>query len=498
METKIKNLLLLSPAFIALLLISFSFSPILNLVYGIIRDLYGGISLGKTILIFLFFMVNPIISIAFIKSGLSRKIQRKDKIFLCVFILIAVIGFWAGLQMFNDFSVQFKSKGPFATILPNPVVNWEASRLTHNHFPKISIYYLENITGINLGNKFDDGKPWYELFPNADAWAAFFSAVLALLLIFGTLHLNSRAHKIKAFDYLLFLAAEIGFIIHIIDGGIASGLDTITAFFFLLYISRTAIKFKDKRIEFIFPLLSLSFLIYPAILFGFELEANVIATPVILSLGLLYYFFKSIKAGILEFKWFNALLFLLLLLSLYLTQINVINFGYGRSVSDLSKEQLPSSAAEGGGLYVYGLPREMTLQEFNSAIKNYGEIIESDKVGWVAYARIKPFRPFRTGELQDYFNKKFPSETYLYVEENIPLNQVNSFTIYWFEDVNSQKFLGNQFLGISVESIKDNLKDKTTDIIIKAKTDQTWQMLSILTEIREKGFNGKILLAKKS
>ena len=187
---------------------------------------------------------------------------------------------------------------------------------------------------------------------------------------------------------------------------------------------------------------------------------------------------------------------MLLLLSLHFTQINVINFGYGRTVMDVSQEQLPLSTESGGGIFVYGLPEKMSLQEFNSEIEKFGLIIESDKVGWVAYARIKLSRSFRTGEIEDYFTQKFPSETYLYVEENIPANQVNSFKIYWFEDVNPQKFLDKNFLGITIESIKDNPKEKTTQIIIRSKTDLSWQMLSILTEIREKGFNGKLMLSK--
>jgi len=493
-----KQLLILSAIFIVIALISFSSNSLLSLAHGFIQNLYGGNSLGKMILMFFWVIVNPLITIAFIKLRLIKRIEKHDRKFLYFFVLLAVIGFFAGMQMYNDFSIQFKSIGPYASMLPMPSTNWEASKLSHNHFPKISIYSMEKATGINLGNKFDDGKPWYELFPNAGLWGAMFSIIIILLIIFGTLHLNSKAQKIRPFDYIVFLAAEIGFIINIIDGGIGSSLVTITVFFFLLYLSRNYFKFKDKIISFVFPLLSLAFVMYPSVLFGFENGSDIITAPIILSFGLLYYFIKSFNEGKLKFKWYNILLFLLLLQSLYFAQVNVINLGFGRTVMDLSNEQIPLAAEQGGGIFIYGLPEKMLLQEFNNEIEKFGSVIESDKVGWVAYARIKPSRPFRTGEIEDYFTKKYPAESYLYVEENIPVDHVNSFIIYWFEDVNSQNFLGKKFLGMTVEGVKDNAKDKTSEIIIKSKTDQAWQMLSILTEIREKGFNGKILISKKS
>lgn len=499
MEKRTRSFLILAIVSAVLLLLFFVNELIHCIIYAITRELIGGLSDAKTILLLAWFIVNPLISILFLNSSLPKKILKYRDLFLKVFILSIVAGFLLSAVQYTYFSISFNSYGPFAALtMEEGYINWEASNALHNHFPKTAIYFIEKTLGFTIGNQFDDGKPLYIIFPNPDPWAIGFIILASIILVSGLLHINSQVKKINLFDYILFLLAFIAITVNVIDGGIGSSTAFVPFFFLFLYISRNYFSLKNKTLQALLPLLFLSlFFLSFTLLIQADLIHETLSLPFALFIAVPFYFHELKKQKQLNFSWLNTALVILFLISSYFALMNLSNFAFGREITDLRHYASFQDSFKGGGIFFYGLPREMSLQQLNSELAPYGEIIESYKIGWIGYARIVPFKPFRTGELENRLIKKLNPSTYLFAVENVPLPQRETLVIHWFESVDSTEFLRDEFLGIKVIERKELKEENKTEITIESKIDLPWQMLSVLTEIRENGFKGKLLVSLK-
>lgn len=496
-----KKELLYFSAFTALIaLLSVLSNFFMLLVHGFSQTVFEGNSNGKTFLMLSWFFLMPLISFAFLKLKLAEKIKLHSKKFLTVFLVFAVLGYSLGLLQFVLISAEFSSLGPFATITEQgSVMNWEASKLTHNHFPKASLFALNSFLGFNSNGNFDDGFPWYSFIPNANLWALIYLLVELVILLSGILFINSKINKTSFFDFLVFSAGFLAVIISVLDGGIASGAAMMAVFFLAVYFSRNYLKTENHIIATLFPLLFIGFIGFADVMLPVEIGNNFYASSIILFFGLLYYFFSEKKLGKLNFSVLNAILGLLLISSFAVSAAEYLDFSFGREIQPIYSALTLQQKDSGGGLFVYGMPVNLSKQAVDSEVQAFGKIIKSDKAGWSYYALIQPEKNFRTGELEKTLKEKFSEGSYLFVEEVTPTKTVNSYKILWFsEDINSSDFLRTEFLGSKIIDRKDFSEKKLTEIVVEEKMPYIWEMTAILSEIRSNGFKGKILLIKNS
>ena len=66
--------------------------------------------------------------------------------------------------------------------------------------------------------------------------------------------------------------------------------------------------------------------------------------------------------------------------------------------------------------------------------------------------------------------------------------------MYWGRETNSKKYIRDRFADMKV--LRRIEKGEETVLIVEARTGPTWQLLSVLTEIKENGYKGKVLVAK--
>jgi len=497
---KQKHLLYFS-AFVAVIaLFSLLSDFILLLVHGFSRSVFEGYSTGKTILMLSWFFFLPLLSFVFLKFNLSEKIKSYSKKLLLVFLIACFVGYGLGALQFSLFSFDYDSLGPFATITENgEVMNWEASKIAHNHFPKASLYFLTSSLGLDFKGRFDDGFPWYSFIPDADVWAVLYLLIELVILISGILFINSKIKDISFFDYLVFLAGLLAVIISVLDGGIGSGAAMMVIFFFTLFFSRNYLKTENHVFATLLPLLVIGFVGFADVVLPFEIGNLYYASSYILFFGLIYYFLTEKKMNKLKWNSLNLVLALIFVVSIFISAAQYLDFSFGREIQPSYLIYDFEDKSKGAGVFVYGLPSELDKEKVDLEVSKFGEIIESDKANWSYYALIHPKRNFRTGDLEVLLQKKFSNGSYLYVEQASPLKKIMAYKILWFtENIDSNKLLRDEFLASRIIQRTDNFEENSTEIIVEQKVDYIWQMNSILSEIRSNGFKGKILLIKKS
>ena len=498
MEKQEKAFLALFFAFLIITIANLSNETALKAAHALTRHFFGGLSTGKLLVILAVFTIMPLLCLAALKTKVCKVLEKKQKLFLAGFATASIILLIVGFLQFNYFSQEFKSNGPFATLLKEGAYeNWEASKLSHNHFPKITLYFLEKNLGINTGSLYDDGKPLFLVFPNAELWSIAFLLVLLAMIAFGLLHAFSVCEKIKVFDFVVFTTGFLSLIINGIDGGVGSSIIMIGVFLLVLYWFRNYFKI-ENRFRNLLPIAFFGLLLVLLVgVFSIDITNEVFAIPMVITIGLLYYLGKEFKEKKLKTSLpLNFLLALVLLISLNNVCINLNVFYNGKWVVDFSKDPtVRLNLQEGDGLFIYGIPENASEQEIESGIGKFGKILEFDRVGWTAYARILPFKPFQSGELENSLIKKLKPEHYFYVEENVLLTNSADFKLYLLQN-EKPVVLDSEFLGIKV--LKQEFDDKTNSISIsiKGKYELTWEMLAILTEAQSKGLTKQALLVK--
>lgn len=494
-----KNLLYFS-AFVAVIaLLSILSDFFLLLVHGVSQAVFEGNSTGKTIVMLLWFFLLPLISFAFLKFNLVEKIKPYSKKFLKIFLLFAFLGFALDLIQFTLIAAEFSSLGPFATMSEkNGVLNWQASKLSHNHFPKASLYFLEKSLGLNFGGGYDDGFPWYSFIPNADLWAVLYLVVELIVFFSALLYINSKLKEISFFDFLVFLSGFLAVLISILDGGVASGAAMMAIFFLALFLSKNYLKIENHAVATLLPLMVIGFIGFADVVLPIEIGNNFYASSMILFFGLSYYFFTEKKLNKLSFNPLNLILALIFLASIVMSATQFMDFSFGREIQPNYLINAFKETDSGAGLYVYGLPENLEKEKIDQQINQFGKIVESDKSSWAYYGLINPTKNFRTAEVESLLQKKFNSNSYLYVEQVSVSKELISYKILWFQEVDSDDFLRDEFLASKILYKKDNLKDNSTELVIEERIPYLWEMNSILSEIRSNGFEGKVLVIKKS
>lgn len=491
MEATERNLLLMSAVFLIALILGLLIEPFRNLLHGIIQNAFGGYSPGKMILIFSWLAAVPLIAICARRAGMHSRISKHGLLFLKVFAVFCVFGYALGLLQFNLYATQFNALGPFATMISEGnYTNWEASKLSHNHFPKLTLYAIEKALGLDFGNKFDDGRPWFALYPQAWAFALAFALILIVAISSGILHLISRLQKICLFDFVVFELAVISSAITILDGGIASSYAIFAIFLFVLYYLRNYLKESGKQAMHLLALFATAFvfIIISALVMGLS---DIFVLPTMLLIGIAYYFYKSLREKTLALNLWNSALAIVLVVSAGVAATNMANLGFG--------SQLTADADGISIIFIYGLPVDVNEQQLQGILGQFGEVEQLSKTHWAAYAEIKAKAGARTKEIEKALAESLEPSGYLYVEDVFPITRISIYKIHWLgglENSDANEFLENEFLGNKIIEIQHNAQENTTTIALKSELETNWQMLSILTEIRSRGYEGKLMVAR--
>jgi hypothetical protein len=500
---KTENKLLVFAALLVFTFIfAFYFEPLLTLLHALNRAIYSGYSTGKLIASFAWFTLFALLSAIALKLKLSAKLYKVEKILLALFITLVALGFFLGAFQFQSFASNYKPRWLFATIVYEPSYkNWEASKFYHNHFPKATLYYAEQLFGIDFGQKFDNGRPWFEFLPSVREYtvAYFIIAVLAIL-IFLT-YIFSIAHKLSFFDFLLASASSLGLIVYMLDGGIAAVPMSSVLFLFSLFLIRRYLTFCKEHLCKAAIALAFAFSanLLSIAIFNYYIPANAFQIMIVLFMFAAYALFFEIKKLFAKRRIAirNALV-LLILICILLYSLCVIRgtlevYLFGKFLVDYS-ELGYANAMPGAGLFIYGLPAELSKETLAEELQKYGQILELEKTGWTAFARIKPAIRVTDKQITDELRRRFKPSTYLYVQELAAIPTYEAVYIYWPEPIGSKKYLRDRFNDIEV--IKRIDKGRETVLIVRAYTGPTWQLLSVLTEIKENGYKGRPLVAK--
>jgi len=492
MQRQEKTFLIFFALFLLLGILAFSSQEMLKSAHAAVQYFTDGYSNGKLIVSIAWLSLLSIACFAALKFKINEKLEKFEKHFFAAFIIAASAIMILGVLQFNYFATGENPNVYYATYLKEGnYSNWEGSGISHSHFPKITLYFIEKSLGINLGNEFDDGKPLYNIFPNRDLWSAAFTILLAIMLASVILHSISKSRTISPFDFLVFALATLNLTIHGIDGGIGTGAVISGLFLITLYALRNYAKI-DGFLKNLVPLALTATIavLINSIIFSNLLDFS-LATPLLLTLGLSYYFaFELIEKKIKEQIPLKIILALFLLVSAnnFLITYNV--FVDGKWVIDNSKDQ------QGDVLFMYGLPESSNAQELKQALEQYGEVKEFEKTGWVAYARIVPNGFLRTGIIQADLEKKLNPTGYFYVEEIMFQKTIVNFKVLLLKNKKPIVFEEN-FLGLKVLNQSYNSQENAIYLTVQSNYGSRWGMLSILTQANEQGLKEQVLLIKQ-
>ncbi|MCD6247035.1 MAG: hypothetical protein J7J87_01195 [Candidatus Diapherotrites archaeon] len=496
------KLLIFSLIVLFLLLACIAFEPLMDIMHALNKAVYSGYSTGKLLVSFAWFIVLPLLAFVSIRLRLHQHLERFEKLFLLLFIFSIASGFYLGASQFQSFASDYRPRWLFATIIyEKDYKNWEASKFYHNHFPKATLYFIEQTFGLDFSNKFDDGRPWFEFLPNARAYAFAYFLILVIALFSLLVYLFSIAKHLDLLNFFLLVSGSLGLLIYMLDGGIASAPISIVFFFFALFLVSRYAKFCKTP----FSRASLALFASLAInmlsvgLFSYYLPTNNFQLSLVLFAFAAYVLFFEIKERRkrkeLSLQHTAKVAFLLLLLAYSFNSIRPVIETYALGKPLVNYTELGyNNVQEGAGIFIYGLPAQISEAELKDFLQNYGTVLELNKTGWVAFARILPEGFVRDKEIESALKKKFKPSTYLYVEELAPRPSYESIYIYWQAPTNSRQYIRDEFSDIKVLRRID--KGSATILIVEARTSPTWQLLSVLTEIKENGYKGKLLVAK--
>jgi|GEM_PF-1722292 len=497
-----------------------NFKPLLDFLYAINKSFYSGYSLGKLIVTFSWFILCSLIVAIGYFFKLYKIFERFEKAFLVCFIIVISFGFYLGAYQFIMFGVNYKPRWMFASIVYEPnYKNWEASKLYHNHFPKATLYYASRLLGIDFGQKFDDGRPWFEVLPDAELYSMIYLGVILISIILLLKYLFAISKTISLFDYIILSAASLGFFIYIIDGGIAAAPISSIFFLFFLFITRRYCSFCKNHITKALFALTLTFAAnyFSVAIFDYYVPVSNFQLGLVFFMAFAYMAFfaakelfckirtkceaRSIKqdSGLLDLFLENKkeiAVFIVTFILFYFSYLEIektlIPYMNGKILVDYSK--IYSDIEKGAGIFIYGLPEEVSEEALKQELSNFGVVMELNKTGWTAFAKIMPNGIVTDKEVAEHLIKKFNPKTYLYADETALRATYEPIYIYWEEPTDVNKYVRDRFNDIEV--IKRFNEGNRSIILVKAYAGPTWQLLSVLTEIKENGYKGKVIVAK--
>ncbi len=475
-----KKLLLFSAAVIAATAGYLVFPETGILLRGLMQAIYEGNSSGKLYFASVWFAVFPLAVLALNRFGFVQKTD--ENLVLKLFAIAVAAGFLLGLIQMLAFTSQFDSFYlSHGTMLSEEgYKNWEGSGYSHNHFPKISLHFMEKAFNLYFGGKFDNGAPWYELFEYPELWSIGFIALVLAAFISGTAYAAKRIKKTSMIGFACFAAGMLGILLKTLDGGVLDSGIPFIIFFFAVYWAEE----KKERLFWLAPALVSSFAIVLLISTGLRGYSGTYPVSIIVFLSILYYFYAGWKNKKLKPSLGNIALIVVLLITANASAGLLFDFAYGLQVEGSDQ-----------AIFIYGIPGTADSSEIRKAIEEFAEVKEFEREDWLAYAIVDAEKPFRTGEIEEKLRKQLNPETYLYVVSRENRQNYESFKVYWFEDVEPEKFIKNKFLDIEVVKIEHDSEKNVSLVRITGKINYTmWKTLALLSHIRQNGFEGKLML----
>ncbi|MEM4663255.1 MAG: hypothetical protein QXM75_04505 [Candidatus Diapherotrites archaeon] len=503
-------------AIIALLvfLLAMSFELLLSWLYAINKAYYSGYSLGKLIVTFLWLILTALIVALGYFLKLHKFFSKYEKALLVCFLIVVSFGFYLGAYQFISFGVQYKPRWMFASIIyEENYKNWEASKFYHNHFPKVTVYYAASLLGIDFGQKYDDGRPWFEALPDAELYAQLYLAIIILSIILLISYFFSISNKLSFFDFFILSSSALGLLIYIIDGGIAAAPISSVIFLFILFLVKRYCAFCRSHVSKAVIALALTFAVnYISVaIFDYYVPVSNFQLGLVFFMAFAYMtYFSALellhligskgKAKCCPFKLLlhrkELYIFLISAVLLYFSWVEIektlLPYAHGKLLVDYSK--IYADIEPGAGLFIYGLPRELSTEALKQELENFGAVLELNKTGWVAFAKIMPNGNVTDKQVAEHLRQKFNPSTYLYADETALRPFYESIYIYWEKPTDSRQYIGNKFADMEVLQ-RFEYGDRSI-IVVKAYAGPTWQLLSVLTEIKEKGHKGKVIVAK--
>ena len=512
---------------IIVLLLSIYVDWIGDVVHAIVLEFFGGLSIGKTITVLAGIALLALMR-HFSRPKPSWKRFEKPLFFLITFFAIA--GFAYGWIEFNHFSTLHASTGPFSTMIQESnYVNWESSGIKHNHFPKMTLFWLESLLGVHPGNNFDDGYPLYSIYPDASWWAGGLAVIFLLFLLCGIAYWAIASKEWGKLELASYALALFGLSISMIDGGVGSFAAMTAMFFYAMFFTLRFVPKSSDLISSALPLLFASFLaflplglvfipaqtasysIQPVILFGvlyfFWNRGSVGAPRTALLLFLVWLVLESTLAPVeilslvvaalfcwqllrKEVKLFERLLGVALvfmaLMAFHTVQFDVSHFANGWKLGELSTDGSSS-------IIVYGLPVQSNPATVRGVIEQFGSVQEFDQSGWAAYARVIPKNPGVTSRrIEKALQKELRPSGYLYVDASKPNAQAYAYVVEFEDAQDLNQWIRPEFLGNRVLSIEREPPNQSR--VVLYSDEQHWLGLALLSEIRANGYGGKLLV----
>jgi len=483
-----KQLGLLGGIFITILVLSMVSRDFLLAVHGFSQLLFGGTSMGKTFLTLGWFSVVPLAGILFRRVMGENGFGVIGKILFAVFIVASAFGFLSGYFLFNGYSQDFGSGGPFISYIQGENHHGaELSWLEHNHFPKVGLAAFSEITGIGLPNTLDTGRPLYEVLDNSLEIGLTFILIFAVIVLSGIGFATIKAGEIGIIDYTALIAAVFGIAVLVVDGGMFSTYAIVALFFLLFFVGRNMLEL-DGWVERLFPLLGVS--LYTFLLGNINYEGFVYASgwSVAVFLTALIILAQAArfpgKGGMLNTGILAAGAICLLSISVVPLGSAFLNNAYG--------EVITSEAV----IYVYGLPNGVSSDSLRIAASEFGRVTDVEVLGWAGYFRLFPNREdYRMRQVEDFLKGKFPAKTYLIAEYNFPVKRIIAAKIRWGSYVpDAEKIFWGKLLDLELMSVET--EGNETTVYVEGNTLPQFQLMTIMAKIRESGYSGKVVAGR--
>jgi len=461
-------------------------------VKGFIQLFFGGTSIGKTLLLLFLFFLLPLILFLLKHFNLNERLPSiKAEAFLLMFIAFLIAGFYFNIFTLNFASNAFNSKGPFISLIDsNDFTGYEVSSFSHNHFPKVALYYFFDALNIHLSPKLDNGFPMSIVLPNAKVFALIFQLLSLALFFSGILFLLFKLNELSFLDFFLFFFSFLGFQVLLLDGGAYSTLILIHIFLFSFFIARNYLSEEQNTEKIFFPLAITS--IYAFILghdFSELFYGHGWALTIFFS-AVLFLFFALKQLPSINKLMFSF--FAIAIVFFYISTPVLINYYLNYSFgSTIEKEE---------HFFVFGLPKNLSESDLSNALDELFTSVEVKKLGLITLISVKPLNEkivFRSNFLRDTLIERFNPETYVIVENYFPMKRITAIKFYFFDEMPLNIFSENQsFLDLKILSVKENANEKSITLYVEGLTEPEQQMLSVFSFLREQGFKGRAIAVR--
>ncbi|MFQ5406099.1 MAG: hypothetical protein ACE5DI_03005 [Candidatus Micrarchaeia archaeon] len=404
-----KKLGLFFAAFFAFLLVaSIVFAPFGLIVHAVFKVLTEGNSFGKQF-IFLFF----ISAFFFFRSfAVKKRLPTSLKNAGSILFFLVVLGFALNVASFFVFTGEYGGSplSYFARVVPcGEAFCWEGSYLQHNHFPKSSIFFAEQLFGVENVWNVDDGLAFYGLLPFQDVFAVVFIAIIGLVFLFG---LIATLREDNVFFALAIASGSIVGAMSILDGGpfTVSGANALALLSVGLLKDVKPLSKTFEVVKTFAPLWVAALAIYlPVYLFGSSLVFwNWWTVPALAaSLGFPFLLFDAFKK-----KGLKTLALGLSLLVVFLWGAQGFWQGFNFNYNGLAFE-------ENDLVLSYGLPVSVGVASVDGVVEKSGaSVLESAKYGWYYVANANFNKGLFSNSVQNALRDDFAFEGYLFAEKS--------------------------------------------------------------------------------